>query len=462
METSLRICINMLLIIGTCSLIYWPRAYHEGFFIPLRYELVYTVASFCFGLYFLSQLIRGRVSFDKEDRNIGIALSVLLISVLFATLFSFIRYNLAFNLVGVASLLKILLGVTTFTTIYYILKNELSNTNYKLLSWALILPSSTLIPFVFFPDVAKILGFVTAAQGYRFMGLTVNPCAMDMIVIVAFAYSYSLLMFNFIKRGTLLLTIVYSILTVGFSALIFWSQSRSFCIAMFLIVSLVSIIYGFYFKNTVWKKIISLLIGMGLTLSGILFIPAMAKYFFIYGKILGVSADQMQQDRNVAIRAKESNRSLQTGKANIELINTTKINGRKKYHLSDTDIVKYMKKDPRVMMWKYNFSMILNYPFGVGVNYQPRFSYKWMNYFLPPVFLFNVWAWGGIFAFLSICYLLWKPFLTFKNELLINSELIPYHVGAVTSIIISCFISLFYGLPLDYLGFWVVLALAIV
>ena len=41
------------------------------------------------------------------------------------------------------------------------------------------------------PALADTLGFIST--GYRFQGSTANPCALDFLVIIAFAYLYSFL-----------------------------------------------------------------------------------------------------------------------------------------------------------------------------------------------------------------------------------------------------------------------------
>ena len=459
MDTTLRKITCLLLIVGTLSLVYWPRVYREGFFIPLRYDLIFSIATFVFAIEFIGQFIFKKITLGKLELRIYLILFALIVSILLATLISFIRYGLEFNLVGVTSLCKLLIGVGVFVAIYHTVIQSRNYKLYKVLSWALILPNLFLIPFMFFPSLSEKLSLL--GPGYRFQGFTINSGAMNLLTIIAFSYFYSFLMADLFVNRKYFRSILYLFLVIGIASVIFWSQSRSFVIAMFIIAIFTTLFYGIHFKVKPAKVIICSLLGVIFIVSAFFLIPENAQKYFILGRILGVTDEKMQEVelKNAPI-------------ASAPVINATihdspiqyaSIKNIKEYGVSLQTFNRVIGNDPRVTMWKHFLPLMSDNPLGLGVNYQPKFNYKWM-YPLPPVFILNVWAWGGMVAVFCLCYLLWQALIRLRSDKLLqtNNELIPYQVGAVSALIIAWFISFFYGLPLDYIGFWIISALALI
>ena len=202
MDTTIKKITGLLLILGTLSLLYWPRVYHEGFFIPLRFDLIFLAAVLFFGIYFLRECWIKEISLNREDLKIYGTLSLLIMSILLATAISFVKYHLSFNFLGFSVLLKILLGMGIFVAIYHITKTDVEYRFQKKLIWAFALPTLLLIPFLFATDLAQ--QWKLFSTGYRFMGFTVNPGGMSSLAIVAYSYFYSFLIFSIFKEKNML------------------------------------------------------------------------------------------------------------------------------------------------------------------------------------------------------------------------------------------------------------------
>lgn len=436
---------GFLIIIGTLSLIYWPKVYHEGFFIPIRYELIYLLAV----LFFIADRFKSfnrNIVYSSAERNFFIILSIFLLSIIIATLMSYFKYDLILNFIGATVFLKLLLGVAIFLIVYRLCIENIIF--YKRLSFSLALPSLLLVPFLFMPALAEKWGMIS--YGNRFQGFTENPSAMAMLSIIGFAYSCSFLAYySFIKKNYLYI-LLYFFAAIGISMIIFWSQSRSYVFGMLIVMIAILLLYSYYIKKSKIKimKMISYFIrSMGLFLMALFFVPSHIKESFIFDRLLGAATPSFSENYT---RSSFYER---------EAVNKISMN----------KIFVVLRDDPRITIWKnYYPFLLIHHPFGIGINYYPQFSYKWINTKhqendSPPFFLFNIWVLGGMISVGCMCFLFWKSILNFRVTLpCAASSHVPYKIGAILSLSIFWLMSIFNGLSIDYIGFWIVFSLAMI
>lgn len=468
LDASLQKITSLFILLGIASLIYWPRVHYEEFILPFRYEFLFSIAVLLSGLNLTQQWLNKKISYkqlSKDELEIYFLLFAFIGSVLLGTLISFFRYDIGFNTAGMIILYKHFLGVAIFIIIY---RSTKANPKlYKFFSWAFIYPSLIFIPFLFFPDLAEQLGFIS--DGYRFQGATTNPSTMDLLNIIVFSYCWSLFLYLLIKKEKTFLIILYFLFSVGISSLIFWSQSRSYIVMMFWVIIFIHLYYGIFFKLTAFKIIAYLLLGALLITSSFLLIPTKAKDILIFGRIFGEtnlnfdyrsSQPQIKQPHKIAAIQRFFT-GLSHKKPENRVILKQKIN-------------KLVIQDPRIAMWKHYLPLALSNPLGLGVNYLPRFGYQWADIspfvanginLLPPVFIMNLWAYGGIMAMILMCLLLKKAVFKYKNnfqQIRLEPNDLPYKVGVIAALLALWASSIFVGLAIDYLGFWILFALALV
>ena len=242
---------------------------------------------------------------------------------------------------------------------------------------------------------------------------------------------------------------------LGLSAIIFWSQSRSYILAMILIAVSTTVFYGVYLKIKARKVALYTLLGIVLINASFFLLPLEAQTYFVLGRMFGTSDIEAQK----IVTAKKHKSVPQLGQ--------TQHNGD--HTLSLEKLTSVLKKDTRGKMWGFYLPVLINHPLGLGLNYPTKFVYHAPVIFVYPIeivlptFIFNVWALGGILATCCMCYLLWKSFLKLREDLKEpKNDFIPYRVGTFSALLIAWFVSLFYGLPLEYVGFWILSALALV
>ncbi len=439
-----------LLVAGTLCFMYWPKVYKEGFFIPIRFEILFALAA----LFFISTLfVRSQKNLPiltKKEKIIYITLIIFIGAISFSTIFSYYIYNLPFNFLGLTTLLKISLGIVCFLAALDQLKNN--PLFYTRIAWAFTIPSLLLIPLLAVPSFASKLGFIS--PGYRFQGPTSNPSTFDFLAIIAFSFLASFLLHAVITKAKRKIIILYVLFFIGTGALIFWTQSRSYTIAMLLTLGATVIFHSIYHRLQIKYVTLYACAGLGLVLIAFLCTPIIARKLFIHVRILG------SEESGVITSVQKPPQSLSTTNDKTPV-------GKElfpKVALKNAGNV--IEEDPRVVMWKYYLPLIPQYPFGWGVNYQPVYLYPF-HYndtisYLPPVFIVNIWAIGGVIAVVALCSVLWYALKGFKKLLLTRQDpLLAFRIGAMNAFLISWFISLFYGVPVEYIGFWILFALAL-
>ena len=343
---------------------------------------------------------------------------------------------------GVASIVKILLGIVIFFMILYEARER--EIFYKMVSWALVMPNLLMIPLLFFPEIAERFGMLS--EGYRFQGLTVNPGLFGLLAVIAFSFVCSFLFNTLRKKEPLHILVLHAFFLVGIGALVFWSQSRSYIIMLYFIPVITGFWYwgfiGMKLSKTIWSSVLAIILICG----SFFFMPSLARNLLVNVRLFGA-----QESTDVIKLAKNPSGEQPT---HSELLT------RESLQTAKTIIA----EDPRLTMWSYYLPLFPKYPLGWGANYQPKFAFPW-HYnssvsFLPPIFIFNVWAIGGVVALISLILLSWEALIQFRRQLTDRANtLTPYAAGTATAFSMFWITSVFNGFPIEYLCFWIILAL---
>jgi len=404
------------LIVGVVSLIYWPKVYSgDENFSPFRFEFIFAISIIFAFIYFVGFLIsEKKILISRRSQELALLLSFFLLSVLIATTLSYFRYNLFFSIKGIFALIKILLGLSLFTSTYIFLKND--QNLYKKLSWAFYLPPLVFAPLLLVPNLAQ--QFSAISGGFRFQGLTANPGQFAESSIIAFAFLYVLTLYHYYKKHIFQM-FNYGGLASFIIALIFWSQMRTYIISIVAIIVVSNIIIGFRFKKNQLKTILSISLGIAL-----LFLIFLSLSPTIRGLLL------------------------------------------KRFSFGSS--VYIVSQEPRVATWKYYSDLIPKNLLGLGINFEQKFFAMWLLpnseiWQLGPHSILDLWAFSGLLGSIVIFYLLWKGFSRLRMYLQkTRDELSIYRIGTWSALIGIWVASFFVGSPIFYPGFWILLAMSLV
>lgn len=401
-----------LIILGTASFIYWPKVFKEGFFVPVRFDLIFffvVVISLCF---FIDKIIKKKnYGLTYKENEIYLVLSVFLLSILIATTISFIRYDLGFDFKGISYLLKVLLGIILFIVVHRYLKED--KLFYKKLSFAFYVPSLFFIFFIFSPQLAEDLDML--AGGNRFQGLMSNPAIFAQLALVASSYSVTFLLFSLYKKRLVNLFINLIVL-LGLSILIYWTQTRTYLIALFGVITISNILVAKYFNKDLFKALFFIFL---------LSVFILCLFFLLPDSI-----------RNL-----------------LEI---------RLYQSFDTT------EETRYSLLKYYVEQLSLNPFGLGLNYEQKFTLEWHLsngevWNLGPHSFLDIAVFGGILAVFCMIYLLWKVFLNLRQRLKnYSDDMTAYYLASSTAVFGLWIASIFMGSPIFFLGFWILLAMALI
>lgn len=403
---------KILIILGTASLIYWPVVFREGFFVPIRFELIFFFALIAGFLYFLGIIgIRKSCKLARYEWEIYLVLFVFFLSVLLATEISLIRYALWFDFKGASILLKILMGIFLFMAAYRYAKED--TVFYKMLCSAFYIPPLILIPFLLYPGLA--FEFSVLSGGERFMGLTSNPAIFAQLALVASSYSVTFLLFSLYKKRLVSL-FINLIALLGLSILIYWTQTRTYLIALFGVITISNILVAKYFNKDLFKALFFIFL---------LSVFILCLFFLLPDSI-----------RNL-----------------LEI---------RLYQSFDTT------EETRYSLLKYYVEQLSLNPFGLGLNYEQKFTLEWHLsngevWNLGPHSLLDIVVFGGIVAVFCMIYLLWKVFLNLRQRLKnYSDDMTAYYLASSTAVFGLWIASIFMGSPILYMGFWILLAMALI
>jgi len=404
--------ISMLsLILGTVLLIYWTKVFREEGIYLIRSELFYIFA-LIFGIFYFihPHNINKLISIKNW---IYFALSVLLISIFLATGISLFIYNLMFIREGIIMFIKLFLCIILFILTYTYLKKE--KLFYKRICIAFYAPPLIFIPFLIYPKLVKEFytkfnfSLIAPGEEQRFSGLSSGSPIFSQSVIIALSFLYALFLYNYHKRNWIR-SLFYLCLNIGLLGLLFWSQSKGFLITAILIIILENILMSSYFKKDIVKSVLYNMLAILLIACIFLILPIQIK------------------------------------------------------HAVYTRFSHFYIKD-RILLSKYYSELFFLNPLGLGINYYEEYAIKRpeLGDPLPPHnSILDMAVLGGIGALFSIFLLLWKAFLNIKAKIKDkNNPLAIYFLGTGVAIFGIWFAGMFEGAPFFYLGFWILLAMAL-
>lgn len=411
---------EILVLIGTVSLIYYDKILDEGIFstssIVYRFDYVFAIAIFLGIFKAILILLKHKIALSEIEEKIISVFIIFLLSSLLATFISYIVHDLSYNLMGFVNLMKLFLNFALTILIYVLIQNN--PIFFKHLSIALYLtPMITLFmtllflmaPSIFnsmFGSVEFIMrkySLLTEFHWGRFEGLTANPfqVAITNLVAISFLWVFAI---NYLNRNQTFKFILLLMYIGGLTYIIFLTGVRSS-----FIVLAYTIMAGlfFFYKRARNKKKLTFIVAI--LLVGTILMGAF--------KILPV--------------------------------------------MSHESITFRFSEQDRLDIWKYFIGVSLENPLGVGFNFEQKFGYQTPYFDLdrpnrpdfPPHNNFLVaWIYGGIFGFLCLIYfykiviLYIKKSLTTKDITLFNYNDLCY-AGAVIALGGIWIITIATGLP---------------
>jgi len=153
---------KFLLILAAVSLIFRKGLFLQTF-IPKPFEIFLFLALISSFFYFFPKNLN---KFKIIDKKIYLALFIFLFSVGLATLISYLRYGVGFNIGGVLNTVRFLIMTITFILFYVFFKED--KIFYKRVWWTFFVPV-IFIPLLIFPELAYKFSIVE--QNGRFYGL---------------------------------------------------------------------------------------------------------------------------------------------------------------------------------------------------------------------------------------------------------------------------------------------------
>ncbi len=426
---------KFLLILATVSLIFRKGLFLQTF-IPKPFEFFLFLALISSFFYFFPKNLN---KFKIVDKKIYLALFIFLFSVGLATLISYLRYGVGFNIEGVLNTIRFLIIFIIFILFYTYLRAD--EVFFKRV-WLSFLIPIIFTPFLIFPELAYKLSIAEADN--RFYGFLQNPALASLFFLVALSFFFGLFFKNFYQKKKLFFLLFFfsSVIMVSF---IFWSQSRATWIAM--IVSLITLNYLII---NVFKKINYVFLNLFLTLLllviSFIILPSSVKTTFLLRIFPEYTSFVRESHPDLRTTSSEQFR---------QVLSKIKTEG------SIPDIL-YDQSRPTI--WKEYLKLSLKNPLGLGLNYFPILAIKING---EPSGVHNDYldflAYGGMGALGAFLYILWRAFVNIRNKLKnFLSPYIVYRIGISSALVGLLIYGILNGVALfDYL-FWILLVMAFV
>jgi hypothetical protein len=406
--------VKFLIIVGTASLIYFQPITEAGEFslatIRYRSDFVFLAAV---GLWVVSRvlgLIRpNRDSHARLTRWVFAWMWLFVMFTTLATLLSLVTYDLWFEILGLSSLVKILLGIILTQVAYENLKGN--SFFYQWLARALYLPMAlvlalgvlwlvnpSILPGFFLRDMGASVGGQLALVGYgsRFLGVASNPAQVVLAAVVALSFVWTMLLHNII-RGKWRAGLVQSLYSVGLIFLVFWSLTRA---------GLIVLVFALGFGSFMTWYCLG------------------RKKNFLGFPPLGVMIALLAIWTTWNVLPQEIRRGF---------------------------LDRFSEPDARLYIWRYYWDIALANPLGVGFNYEQMFEP--MNPYSagrlnPHNALLAAWMYGGIGGLLSLVIFLLLILKSIKFGLASQRQqgyVSVLYIGAVTALFSTWVLFMFIG-----------------
>jgi hypothetical protein len=433
--------IKFLILTGAAALIYWKGDFKKTF-LPKPAEL-FLFSSLMFS--FIYALRTGLANKLKcINKPIYYSILMILFSLLIGTVYGMLKYNVGFNIQGIAYSIKLPLFIFLFITVYvFIREDELF---YKNLCMAFYLSPLIFTPFLFYPGLADKFSLLSTS---RFMGFTPSPNIAAMFNCIAFSFIFTIFVFDLFDKG-IKKSLLFLSLSLGLGALVLWSQSRAYFIALlFSIIFPSFLVSGFYFKERYKVLLISflmlvLIIPMFFILPNSVKRPLILRlsYFEKLAHPATFATTSVYEERLVPNSNKATTKLVKVGTA----------------------------PDARVTVLKYYFQLLKKDPlifvFGLGINHESRFNLilnkgevHCANSILDIILFGGVGLAAALVAlFILIIINLRKMIAEGRAMLQVNI----FRLGSITALLGMWCAAIFIGSPLFGFHFWILLAMSLV
>ncbi len=425
MKISLEKINKVVLIIGFVLLLFRNGSFSSSF-IPKPFEMVFVIVA-------LIAIID--VIYNKKIKEFFIAIPKkvwIALLFLFAAIFIgwgvatfFLHMSTTFNMV--LEFGNFVISVATFLLVLFYSRNSAAFSKNVL--YALLAPTLYIV-FLIVPGIAAHFHL---AQNDTFNGFTdnVNIVSKALLIPILFFITHAIFesKYNWKK-------IVYSLLSIGLVALVFWTAERGAILSMAIATVAIWILY--IIKNPSWKKIsINTILIAAIVGIGFLSVPYTGKKIAL-DRVLNT---ETHQSGSVALQ----NQSIPT------IIQ----------HASKAQVVS-IKTESRVYIWAYYLRTIVKNPLGFGPNTHMaariQSSQSVFNGPGPHNTYIEMLLWGGIIGLISFACLL---IFGFKRILFTIQNLNNVNTYAVFGALFSLTLSIFFNDSLILTIFWILLALAI-
>lgn len=406
----MRKIVDLLLILGTASLIYYKRITEEtGTTVTI--ESIGYRSDFVFLLAVLLAIVAGIsgvlgrkriVRTQTEGIVFGAIASYLMFSVT-ATMLSIITYNLGFDLKGFTNLGKTVLAAALFVVVYVRLRN--SARLYRWLVLAFWVPPAVplVLGVLYLVSPSTYLTFIEVpATGYtqvsllsdphRFQGLSSNPFQILGSSLVAIGFLLPMTIRRLFRRRVAAAAIGFSYIG-GLMFMIFWTMTRTG-----LLVLLFGLGFGCFMALYHLRKD---LIRFVATLAGLLLLAALA---------WSVMPEELVEAYVSRFYSKDV------------------VSDRWQYYTGG-----------RIDIWSYFIEIALVHPQGVGFNFEQKFGLDspFQEKLNPHSALLIVLMFGGFGGFASVVVLMWAVLRSIRHGVK-RYRAEPgflYYVGAVTGVL---------------------------
>lgn len=427
---------KLLLVLAVISLIFRKGLFLQAF-IPKPFEIFLLLALIGSFFYFFPKNLN---KFKLIDKKIYLALFIFLFSVCLATLISYLRYGVGFNVGGVLNAIRFLIIFITFILFYIYLQRD--DVFFKRI-WLSFLVPIIFTPFLIFPELAYKFSLVKGDD--RFYGFLQNPALASLFFLVALSFFFGLFFKNFYQKKKLL-SLLFFFSSVIMTSFIFWSQSRATWIGMVVtLITLNYLIINVFKRNKLNYVLLNFFLTFLLLVISFIILPSSAK-----------TTSLLRIFPKYTSFVHESHPDLRT----ISLEQFQQVLSKIKTEGSMPDIL-YDQLRPTI--WKEYLKLSLENPLGLGLNYFPVLAIKING---EPGGTHNDYldflAYGGMGTLGAFLYILWRVFINIRNKLKnFLSPYIIYYIGIGSALAGLLIYSTLNGVALFDYFFWILLVMAL-
>jgi hypothetical protein len=409
--------------------------YRNNLFYAKPTEYFMLASSF---LIFISLLKKGLFEELEKLKFPFIVSTLIFIFVFTASLIGNYFYDLSFEMNGIRLLLKLILNITIFLGVLYILNNRPSTLReLSLLFW---LPFCIYIPIVWIYFINPHILFEVVGPSGRFQGFSEGPGAIAFSLNESIPIIFASFLAVKSKFKKIILLAPFFFLTI----IIFWCASRIAFIS--LLFSLIYIILIFLLLKQ--KK-------MTFNSYRVLFFNIIIFLFVAY--LTTQHLVDVAPFKHLII---ERVTGFDTYDKYYETVTF------KDLFIGAYNLITNPEINVRIPSFKYYYDLCIHNIFGVGVNYFPKLAFvRSISYQPTPTdSILDTWVHGGIGLFLTLiffCFTVFKLYLLKikKSFELANQESGYLYIGFSAAFIANIIVTIFGGFPIYSLKFWILCAI---